>query len=167
MVPSPPKALKILTPESPWKHGELTLAIKPKTIFLAISKKKRKKRKAWLPLRVIWVSSSDVRGRWQMAAAPGEVLFQPGARCQATPPLFRGTPVISRLNCVISQQSTNEPDNRPRFLALICRAAAGRREKKKRRGRERTRPEPNGTWPKTHVLSLYFHHGGSRIQVAF
>ena len=101
-----------------------------------------------------------------MAAAPGEVLFQPGARCQATPPLFRGTPVISRLNRVISQQSTNELDNRPRFLALICRAAAGRREKK-RRGRERARPEPNGTWPKTHVLSLYFHHGGFRIQVAF
>ena len=133
MVPSPPKALKILTPESTRKHGELTLAYKPKQFFLLFQqKKKERERKAWLPLRVIWVSSSDVRGRWQMAAAPGEVLFQPGARCQATPPLFRGTPVISRLNRVISQQSTNVPDNRPRFLALICRAAAGRRRRKKK-----------------------------------
>lgn len=50
-----------------------------------------------------------------MAAAASKVLFQPGVGCQVTPPLFRGTLVTLHLNRVISQQSTNEPDNRPRF----------------------------------------------------
>jgi len=63
----------------------------------------------------MWASSGSVRGRGQMAAAPGKVLFQPGVGCQLTPPPFRGTAVTSRLNRVISQQSTNEPDNSPRF----------------------------------------------------
>ena len=44
MVPSPPKALKILTPESTRKHGELTLAYKPKQFFLLFQQKKKKER---------------------------------------------------------------------------------------------------------------------------
>lgn len=62
-----------------------------------------------------------------MAPALGKVLFQPGVGGQATPPLLGGTPVTSRLNRVISQQSTNEPDNRPRFSFLFCRAGAKER----------------------------------------
>ena len=48
MVPSPPKALKILTPESTRKHGELTLAYKPKQFFLLFQQKKKKKREKGL-----------------------------------------------------------------------------------------------------------------------
>lgn len=40
-----------------------------------------------------------------------EALFQPGARCQATPPLFGGTSATWRLSGVISQEFTNERDN--------------------------------------------------------
>lgn len=40
-----------------------------------------------------------------------EVLFQPGARCQATPPLFEGTSATWRLGGVISQEFANERDN--------------------------------------------------------
>lgn len=40
-----------------------------------------------------------------------EALFQPGARCQATPPLLGGTSATWRLGGVISQEFTNERDN--------------------------------------------------------
>lgn len=91
-----------------------------------------------------------------MAAATGKVLFQPGVRCQATPPLFRGTPVTSRLNRVIHKRTRQQA----KVLALFRGAGVGAR-------REHVRSEPNGSWPETHVLSLRIRRGGLRIQVAF
>lgn len=70
-----------------------------------------------------------------MVAASSKVLFQPGVGYQATPPLFMGALVTSRPNHVISQQSTSEPDSRPRFSL----SSAGRkREGVSERARERT-----------------------------
>lgn len=49
-------------------------------------------------------------GRWPRRWCR-EALFQPGARCQATPPLLGGTSATWRLGGVISQEFTNERDN--------------------------------------------------------
>lgn len=66
------------------------------------------------PLQVIWASSGERQGRLTDGCGNSAAL----ARCtmpSITYTVQGGTPVTLRLSCVISQEPTNEPDNRPRF----------------------------------------------------
>lgn len=67
---------------------------------------RKKKKKNHLDLR--WGVSVE-GDRWPQRQCR-EALLQPGAPCQATPPLFGGTSATWRLGGVISQEFTNERD---------------------------------------------------------